>query len=581
MDKRFELTMPSRIGRSALAIAMTAAIGMPSIAMMAQPSQAYAADGSVTITAKDNTETPQTYKVYQVFTADIDNQNKAQHIAWNDAYKDTVLTFLNANGYAEWLTANNHKDATSAANPQNAAEYIAAMIEGSAADTGAATTPKTVAGDTFAMNLAQALDAVGATSSATAGTAFTGAEGYYLFVSDANGVGEREVGTAPIWVPLGGSTTTITEKTSVPTVNKQVKEDSGTEFGKAADANQAQELDYLLTGTLPSNIGAFESYHYKFEDQLPAGKMDMKGSDVSSVVVKVDGKDVTSQVGVNYANSMLTVNIEDLLALEDPASDATPKAKIAITKDTQVTVEYKAHLTTGSTIGSAGNQNEVELTYTADPVHKQDQKGLKSQAKAFTYQLDIVKADKQTGEKLANAKFTLQVAQGNSDADSVGKYVQADGSLGTTAYEFTTSSDGKFTVPRIDEGTYTVHETAAPEGYAAEDADITIVISSTLDQQAGACTNLTATVSGGEAAGAATDVATHLAGADDVSKFGVGAPNVEAGTVGVVTSDPKEIVMPVTGLEGTTALVIGATAAVVIGGASLLLTRKRKEEGQE
>lgn len=565
------------IGRSVVAISLAGALMIvPGISV--NPMQAFAATGSVTITG----DTGDTYKVYQIFTADIDADNNATNIAWNDSLKSAVQTFLNSNDYANWLTAKGYTASGAADNPQYAAEFIAEKI-----DAGPWDTSRIPAAGSFAAELAQALASQAVTGSATTSTPYTADQGYYLFVSNA--IADATAGTAAIWVPINSVTggQTIAEKTAVPTVQKQVKEDSGSTFGEAADGNQAQELDYLLTGTLPSNFGAFESYHYKFEDTLPSGKMDMQNSNTSSVVVKVGEVDVTTQLtgqvgSISYTGGVLTVDIANLKSLTG----------VTVTKDSVITVAYKAHLTTGSVIGSAGNTNEVELTYTADPVSLQDKGGLKDTAKAYTYQLDIVKVDKQAGTVLAGAGFTIQVASGNSDAASVGKYVATDGSLvdynggindaaalTAAGILFTTDVNGKFSVPRIDEGTYTVHEAVAPAHYKPQTSDMQVVISSDLNQTSGACTSLTATVSGGEA-GQTPSIATHLATASDATPYGVTAPNVETGIIGAVTSDPKDVPMPVTGMDGVTTAVLGGTIAIALGGLALFMTRKRRDESE-
>lgn len=559
-------------GRSIVAISLAGALMIvPGVSIGVSP--AFAAQGSVTINAPTGDSSTNTYDVYQIFTADIEagtngQPDTASNFAWNSSMQTPVVNFLtsqqmgDAYGFIPMSAAD-------AANPQKAAEFIASEIS----ETSTGATPQA---GSFAEGLAKALASETPTGTATSGTAYQADEGYYLFVSNSSAVAEGEAGTAAIWVPLGGSTTSINQKSAVPTVNKQVKEDSTDTYGKAADADKDQAIAYRLTGTMPSNIDAFETYHYCFTDTLPTGKMSLVGDSTSTVTVKVvNGQteyDVTSQLGasnITFASGVLTVNIADLKNLTVPNSD--PAAKIAINADTQVIVDYQAYLNGSSVIGATGNPNEVELTYTADPVHYQDKGGLTSTANAFTYELDVVKVDKQVGTPVQGAKYTMQVSGSNP-----AQYVQADGSLGSTAYEFTTGADGKFTVPRIDEGTYVIHESSPANGYKSQAADITVVISSTLDQTTGSCTALSATVTGGESA-TAPNIATHLATAADAS-MGVNAPDVSTGIVGAVTSDPKETPMPITGMDGVTTAVVGGTIAIALGGLVLFLTRKRRGE---
>ena len=84
--------------------------------------------------------------------------------------------------------------------------------------------------------------------------------------------------------------------------------------------------------------------------------------------------------------------------------------------------------------------------------------------------LKVVKEDEDTQEKLAGALFTIQDVQTQ-------KYVQADGSLKETIYEFRTGEDGSFSVKSIHEGTYTLHETKAPDHYSISGQDVVFTVS--------------------------------------------------------------------------------------------------------
>ena len=79
--------------------------------------------------------------------------------------------------------------------------------------------------DAFAMDLAKWVkDNVQPVTTVQAGNKLQGDEGYYLLINQS--VPANWAGTAPIWVPLGGQPVEITEKVAVPTLNKQVRENS-------------------------------------------------------------------------------------------------------------------------------------------------------------------------------------------------------------------------------------------------------------------------------------------------------------------------------------------------------------------
>ena len=368
---------------------------------------------------------------------------------------------------------------------------------------------------------------------ARAGEAFTAEEGYWLLVtSDATSEASGEVGTAPIWLPLGGSVATIVEKTAPPKVDKEVLEDSTGSWGKVADAHVMQDVSYRLAATLPANIGAFDTYHLQLHDTLsegleivvPEGKKiaDLLDVRIGGQKVEIDGSNVTA----SYQGNVLEVDFADLLS--DHWKELT------IGRGTEVTVGYAARMTPSAKIGTEGNANDVSLTYTDDPVSRGDGKiDPGPSTKVFAYRIRLLKRDGQTNEPLPGAKFTIQVAEGSSDKASAGQYVQPDGALGKDAATFVTGDDGTIVVPGIDEGTYTIREVAAPEGYEPIGSDVTLVVSSTLDQTAQKVERIEARAESDKAGIAkVTDVDTSTA------------------TIQLEVSNGRWLLMPITGLGG-------------------------------
>lgn len=548
----------SRTARSAIAAGLGLALALGG---GLASRTAWAANGTLTITQQHNEAA--TYDAFCLFTADISPDDKASHIDWaSESMKKAVLAYLDTNGYAAWLTAN-HPGAGQHDRPQNAAEYIAERIGSSATDTGAATKPRTTAGTSFANGLARALVKAQALPhrTATSGEEFTASQGYWLIVTTELTTGDGEAGTAPIWIPLGGSTKTINEKTSVPTCDKQVKEDSG-DWGKTADANRGQEVPYLLSATLPANFGAYSQYYVQFEDTLSAGLEiavphgkaigDALTIMVGGRAATVDGTNLTA----TYENNVLKVEFKDL--------KSSYWNGYGISKDTPITVEYQAHLTKDAAIGAAGNANDLILTYTHDPNTNERGKTTKTPApKLFSYAVELEKIDAQTGEPLPGAGFTIRVANNNSDEASRGLYVQQDGSLAAKAHTFKTGDKGTFLVSGIDEGTYTIAEVEVPTGYEKIDQDITFALTSELNNSTISLGNLKATVSGGE----------H---APDDAEFLTKVSKVEtsAGQVSITATNDRWILMPVTGMEGVrSSLAIGVTVSTLAGGG--ILWRRR------
>ena len=560
-----------------VAAALAAALAFPTTALGAVTgSDMTYPNATVTIGKTDANPLPNTYKAYKVFNALIDADDNATYVEWtSNAAKSTVMGFLEAGtNYSSWLTANGYADGTL---PQVAAEYIAQAIAtgrfdddfNSGSNSGSGRYPSP-AGDSFATQLAQALASSSVPSStATAGSAFTGTEGFYLFVANDANVGTGEAATAPIWLPLGGSAATVMEKNALPTLVKQVKEDRDGTWGTVADANKDQAVSFKLTATMPENIGSFESYAMTFTDTLSAAVVPT-GSDISSVVVTVwptgiGGTAVTipvsnTHLSESYAGNVLTVAIDDVKQLGQN-----------ITKNTVVTVEYTAHLTGAAAEGAAGNATSATLTYTADPVSLETKATTASPVTLAAYRIDIEKVDKQTGLALAGVGFKVRVAasDGAADTTSAGRYIDATGALAAagSAATFTTDAHGQVSVPLLDAGTYVLEEAVVPRGYEKR-PDIQLVIASTLDQAGMRVATLSVTPTTTDNTALASDVVTSA------------TANAGTGAVAVKTSDDKKVLMPITGMDGVAASIVYGSGAIALGLAGWLLTRRRGADGE-
>ena len=410
-----------------------------------------------------------------------------------------------------------------------------------------------------------------ATETLGSGTATTLESGYWLFVTNSNSTRNAvdNAGTSPIFAVVGGDALTITPKTGTPTVNKTIKNDQTGEYGKVADSQVGQVVEYKLAGTVASNIATYSTYSYTFTDELSAG-IELTSTD--DVKVTIDGIDVTANAAIGYAHNKLTVAFDNLFAAKD-GIDAN-----GINANSNVTVTYKAKLTSAAVIGGAGNSNTVALTYSNNP--NTDSKGTStsSAARDYAFRLHLVKSDKATNQKLAGAKFTIQ-ATGADGAESNDLYVQADGTLGPDAHEFETGADGTFDVAGLDAGTYTVTEVAAPSAAGSPDAaykllsssfTFTIVPEYNADTQA--LTNLRLTVEGNANAIAGLDTSdNNTLDADNGS-----AVNAAKGVVNVTVANEKAIKLPLTGEQGI-ALVMGV-GLVIVAVSAVSLSRRRREE---
>ncbi len=514
----------TNIARLAVTAGLTLAMGA---GMMAPATVAFAADatttGNITINKVDGNDT--TFTGYQIFTGKVEEVNGQKKVSDLDWANKDVKAAVESVSKKTFNTA------------QDGADWITQQITGTDSTTA-------VEANSTANALAKAVSGVTKTTTVKPDTATNLSAGYWLFVTTASTVGDNEAATAPIFAVVGGSAVKVTEKDSVPTVTKKLA--NGDTSGSTG---VGKVLSYEVDGTISSDVATFSTYKYVFTDTLSNGLDYVDGS----VKVTVDGKDVTDHVTTKtYADHVLTVGFDNL------------KAVTGLTKDSKVVVTYQAKVNSHAIAGTGSNlDNHVKLEYSNNP-HTTDTGKITTvpPVKEYTYQLKLVKRDRDTEKALDGASFTIK----NSD----GKYVQSDGSLGDSVYTFTANGDNGFTVNGLDAGTYTVDETVAPDGYQ-KTGEFTFTITPTISTSGdnkGALTDLGLTVANNSDVIAGTPDGTK--GDHQLQPKADTATDVANGTVTVTVGDKQEITMPLTGMKGTTALMVYGSAILVISAAAYL-----------
>ena len=252
------------------------------------------------------------------------------------------------------------------------------------------------------------------------------------------------------------------EKNKKPDIDKFVQEDADNSWGKVNDADIDQVVNYKSTITV--GLGAT---NYVMHDKMEKGLT----FNADSVVVKFADDtvvDATKYTVVYPATDGHTFDV------------AFKNEFIAgLAQGTQFTVYYSATLNENANIVVDGNDNTVYLSYGEDSTWET----AKHTTSTYTWKMDVLKYTMNGENKvsLANAKFQLLDKDGNVikftevAGASVPTYkVDAEG----TVTEITTDANGKFELVGLDEGTYALHETEAPEGYNKLAEDLEVVITS-------------------------------------------------------------------------------------------------------
>ena len=552
-----KMSMSKNIARLAVTAGLTAALSFGGV--MAPVTMAFAAEGDDTITITQNENNGATkFKAYQIFKADVvdkDGQKVASNVDWaSDQARDAVRGVL---------TSENAPGITNSSTAQEVADYLSEAIMD--------TTPTTVVKKDDLLNkiaLAVEKDVPATGVVFDAGTPFTAtSKGYYLFLTDTSSIGtkddyadKKQTGTSPIFAVVGGKAVAVVEKTDIPTVEKKIKDDkSVSNWADKGDSQMGQPVNYQLTGTVAKNVDTFKTYYYQFHDELSAGLT----ADKTSVEVKVDGTKIASdKYIVDYdqanGNNLLRVTFNDL---KSSGVTIKPNSKVVVTYTAKLDPDKAENVV----VGGEGNDNRVKLIYSNNPAHDSKGESVPDTVRDYTYALKLVKEDSvDTDQKLKGVKFTIQATAPDEDVaqGTTAQYVQKNGSLGDSKYEFTTNDQGEISVKGLDAGTYTVHEVEGSNpGYNTLD-DFTFTITAAgLDKAEGDNT---------------LSVTTGKNGSNLVD-----TPSINGGTVTLTVRNKKGSGLPLTGLNGVTFTWIAGGAVLCIGVAHLIRSRKQAEEFEQ
>lgn len=566
-----KMSMSKNIARLAVTAGLTAALSFGGV--MAPVTMAFAAgtQNSITITQAENNGTTQ-FKAYQIFKADVadkDGSKVVSNVKWASAEAEkavlSVLTADPATGISVNSTA------------QEVADYLA-TITGTNGYT-------RLEQDSTLNKIALAVEKGNVTASDPfkAGKAFTAESvGYYLFTTDTSSLktNETQTGTSPIFAVVGGDPVTVTEKTSIPKVDKQILDDNKNKTADNAadsdwvyvgDSQIGQDIDYKLTGTVADNIASYAKYEYKFEDTLSKGLVVTKDTDGTTpkdlhvyivdtktnkkTEVKSDNfKATVTSVGDGQNSELLTVSFDDLKTVTDGDGNV-----IAVDKDSKVVVTYKAHLTEKASYEADGNTNTVKLVYSNNPMGGGTGTSTGKTVTDYVFGLDVTKIDSENQDKKLVAGFKVQVVD-NGDNASANKWLSEDGSLvdENQAYEFTTDeSTSKVFIPGLVAGTYQITETTTPAGYNTI-APIAITVTPKYDTN-GKLEELTVS--------------------EDSSMVDSGTAT--GATIPLTVKNKKGSGLPLTGLNGVTFTWIAGGAVLCIGVAHLIRSRKQAEESEQ
>lgn len=462
------------------------------------------AEGTTYSLTLTGTATGHTYEAYQIFTGDLSTKEDGTRVLSN----------------VQWGSGVTYSGT------ESAADVAKALADGK--------TTIAQLKDEKKLTLTTATETV---ESQKDNTAIVGlAAGYYL-VKDKDGTQANKSDAYTTFIVQVVGNTEAAIKSGVPTVTKKVKdtnESTGetTDWQDSADYKIGADVPYQITGTMPSNIGDYTSYKYVFTDTISKG---LKYT-ANTAKITIGTTDVTKSftekiTNGEYEAKVVTWTCDNLKDIQG----------VRLNANTTVVVNYTAKLNENAVLGSAGNPNTVNLTYSNNPNKGgEGETGKTPDDKniVFTYKVVVNKVD-QDKKSLKGAGFTLQKKVNGAYTD---------------VKSFTAGEDTTFTFSGLDDGVYKLTETTTPAGYNTI-TPVEFAISATHDEAADEPTLIS--LSGNATTGEATFTA-----------------DTNAGSLTTDIVNKKGSTLPSTGGRGTTMIYIIGAALVVMAGVVLAMRKK-------
>lgn len=386
--------------------------------------------------------------------------------------------------------------------------------------------------------------------------------GYYLVFPEMGSTGNalttggENRGTDAMLVNVpknNGGNTTATIKSTYPTVEKKVQTSTDGDFKPNGTAQVGDKVTFQLTAEVP-DMSDYTKYTFKFVDTMTKGLDFVENSVKVTIADKnISAAENTYKVNFDTTQKILTVTFDNLKTVNK--EENTPVAA-----GDKIVVTYEAYINKDASHTDPAT-NKVHLEYSNNPDGSGKGESTPSESKVYTYEIKIEKfyKDGTNGEvKLPGATFTLTTSETDStngidlikDDAAEGTtglvyHVKGHDETGTSTKVVTTDATGIITIKGLKEGTYYLHETAAPTGFNKLTHPIKIEITVT-----------------GEA---------YTTPSYKVDEVDQNTSNI------IKVENVKGVMLPETGSIGTIGLTALGVAVVLLG---VFAPRKKKKENQ-
>lgn len=347
-------------------------------------------------------------------------------------------------------------------------------------------------------------------------------------------------------------------KSTTPSIKKEIV---GGETAKGNDVAIGDTVDFKITTAIPSYSKQYDTVTVAISDTMSAGLTLDKNS------IKINGADISADM----IEKVETTDHGFTLTVKSDYAKANGGVELVVT--------YSATVNDQATVNFDPNTNKATLSYTTNPngdVKTTDSKtytytfsigaALSAATQGYTEKVNqIIKVDEK-----GNVISKVEEKSQEPDEKVVEVLKGATFTLTNTktrkVYTAESGKDGGLTFNELDAGTYTLVETAAPEGFTIDKTEHTVVIAATYNED-GTLNTYTITIDG-------KNTSTYTATYDKEGSV----TRIESTTTVTDIKNTKLSALPSTGGIGTTIFTIGGCAIMIVAAGLFFATRRKTQK---
>ncbi len=403
--------------------------------------------------------------------------------------------------------------------------------------------------------------------------------GYYM-IDEITSVQDTHSAASLILLDTADDSCDIQIKSDYPSIIKKIEEDDlNIGWNDIGDYEIGQSIPYKYETYIP-DIKAYNTYKMIFHDIMDEALT----FDSDSVQIQISDSEKTYTVPSNqYSiventdNESFIVQISDIKSIIDQQFSNGYGQKVLFTYNAYLNEKAKDRS------GRAGFENKVALEFSNNPdTDGTNDTGMTpwDSVVCFTYQINAVKTNEEN-QSLQGAKFRLYRDENGTQeiklkkVENVYVVMNEDYLSNAESDEMISDENGLFNISGLDQGTYYLKETQAPDGYRKIQDSIKIVITPefTTDRN-----------SYYENQGASDQVLETLSANCEIKQFLNGLLNsgskalqtdVQTGSIQLKIVNQTGSKLPVTGSSITLILLAGGSLLMIAG---LYNLRKQKNE---